>query len=505
MKRGVTKVRIVKAGGSVLGSASNRKRLIEFLQSTSKPQILVVSAFGQTTKLLKAICQHKSAKPFPTKDLTGLYGKDAENLKLSDIRDISLLEKLEWALALTFIARYHHNAMAQEGLASSKAGLAEGNITDLELRIQEIFDEIQGLVRERPTRSNRARILTRGEYVAALIMEAILRKQGIECEIISPENIIKTEESNPLCAEIYETQTLVAIRQAMIPKLRRKKIIIVPGYTGSGINTGQTTCLGDNTSDLTAAVIARMVRLSMSHPANNRKTMIEFYLTKDTVGWQSIVDKRTKPIHIPNITIEEAIKAVEGWRQAIVHPEAIKGLLELGIKIFIRGIQSGKVSRIVLKRNDTKGFPLVAVIPLKTHCLIINGNASLPIGYSYQIEGAIRRYGGNISYDGGGDANTLIRTFTLENNSKLAALEETLREINPDARIVEVGEVHLVGNGMKHDPNIPRNAIDCLIRNKIRTLTYQHSISSCSFIVSKTKSEHAARILHECLFRQTAA
>lgn len=445
-------VRVLKVGGTCLASGEKIDRVLDIIEPHHGPQILVVSAINNTTKMiertLSGSVQHRLLK----------FHQDIINYFINDEKE--------------------------------KQNLLE----DVKIVIGEIYNRI----------NTDAYILTRGEYLSAIIMNGILRAKRISSGVIKAGKVIKTE-SISTNAHIDERMTRKQFEKEVVDRLKPGKVIIIPGFTGSD-SKGNTTCLGENSSDLTAAILAKMVK--------DFANIASLDFIKDTKGWQGADQRMVKnPKNIPLITVEEASKVL-GWGQPILHPESLRGVLEKGIRVRIIGILDNAKTTITKgSRNDISKNPIVAIAGRNVSFLEIRNEYEPEKGYSERIDRIIRRYDGSISYEGG-DPNSIIRSFVIKikengkkknseiRNRKINHINQEIKEIADSVDLSEEAEVHIIGKGIYNNPAIIVRAIIRLEKSGIKHRHCQTGHASISFIVHKSRRKAAIQALHQEFFEK---
>jgi aspartate kinase len=187
----------------------------------------------------------------------------------------------QFGLVLVISAIGHttrHLARAAELSASGNLALAEDTLErtleqhrqllrslrlDAESEVLEsldaIGDEVSSLIegvaitRELSPRSRDA-IIAHGELFATAILEAALHEHGLPIRVVDARQIIITNEDHGHALPVY-AEIKSRVTRLVLPHLRRAEIVLTQGYIGA-TPEGDTTTMGNESSDLTATLIA---------------------------------------------------------------------------------------------------------------------------------------------------------------------------------------------------------------------------------------------------------
>src|SRR5438067_6998910 len=178
-------------------------------------------------------------------------------------------------LEVADLAKARKRAAAQRAIASLRArhaATANELTSDAKLlravveRIEHELDELEELARRiaaAPSRLDAAttdRIVARGERLAAHLMTAALSASDVRAQYVDATRIIHASGSHGNAAPVF-ARTARAIRQTLIPLMRRDVTPVVPGFIARGPR-GAIMTLGRGGSDLTATLLARALGAS---------------------------------------------------------------------------------------------------------------------------------------------------------------------------------------------------------------------------------------------------
>lgn len=153
-------------------------------------------------------------------------------------------------------------------------------------------------------------ILSFGEELSSFIVTEYLNQQGIYCQQVMSKHLIVTNTvfGN---ADCILSLTEVNVKKYLTPLLRQKIVPVITGFIGATIE-GETTTLGRNGSDQSAAIIGACLRAK------------EIQIWTDVDGILSAdpkIIKNAKSLKLMTYEMAEAF-AISGAK--VLHPKTIK-------------------------------------------------------------------------------------------------------------------------------------------------------------------------------------
>ncbi|MEO9485420.1 MAG: bifunctional aspartate kinase/homoserine dehydrogenase I [Ekhidna sp.] len=211
-------MKVLKFGGSSLGSSESLQRVRAIIGSDKFPLIVVVSATGNTTDELQQVSQ------------LACHG---------DLSYLSLLLQLE----------EHHLK-----LYSDLVGETENN------EILSVFDQLRQVCKgvyllKELTDKSLDFILGSGELLSSIILSAFLVKEGVDATLFDSRQIIKTDNSFGNALVDFERTK----RNLEESSSRFTEVNVFPGFIAS-TDGEQTTTLGRGGSDYTASILASILK-----------------------------------------------------------------------------------------------------------------------------------------------------------------------------------------------------------------------------------------------------
>ncbi len=281
----------LKFGGSTLNSHENIHRVCDIItsKSASSDCYVVVSALKGSTERLIDICKvATSSKTLAHQKLLTL---------LSDHQQ----------LANKILSASHANAWRQ-----AVAVYIEAAQKCIQTRVQSNADI--------------ASILALGEKLSAALISQALKQAGKNCNWLCSENLIKT--TGPLLNARLDEKATQACFTALQKDTPRLKITVITGFCASN-QKGQTSLLGRNASDYSAAIVAKYTQ----------SESVELF--GDTAGILS-----ADPDYVPGanpiakLAFRDALQLSQSG-SGVLHPRTIEPLIGTTIALHLRDIGHG--------------------------------------------------------------------------------------------------------------------------------------------------------------------
>ncbi|NOY51160.1 MAG: aspartate kinase [Chlorobi bacterium] len=281
-------MRVFKFGGALMNDAKGIRKVGEIIEEYScEPLVVVVSAFGKTTNkiegLLKLIADGES----------------------SDIVENAFFKLMQYHISII------HD-------------LFNDNNHDLITEIKNLFNEFwETLNKDYPNRYIAYdQVVGFGEQFSALIVSAWTKSQGIKGDYIDATKIIVTD-NNFTDAAVNWKLTKKTINARILPVVESNNIVVVQGFAAAS-ESGDTTTLGREGSDFTAAIFANILNAD------------ELTIWKDVPGLMSADPKKFKDtVKLNSISYQEAIE-LAFYGASVIHPKTIQPLREKNIPLYVR-------------------------------------------------------------------------------------------------------------------------------------------------------------------------
>jgi bifunctional aspartokinase / homoserine dehydrogenase 1 len=281
----------LKFGGSTLNTVDNIHRVCQIIASKSVNNncYVVVSALKGSTERLIDIC--KTAK---------------SSLAIADEKLLSLVTEHQ-QLANTILNTAHARAWSQE----------------VAIYIEAAQKRLQNPTQ---TDADTASILALGEKLSAALISNNLKQSGKNCNWICSESLIKT--TGPILHALLDDKATQQCFFALNKDYPRLKITLITGFSASNKN-GQTTLLGRNASDYSAAIVAKYTG----------SESVELF--GDTAGILS-----ADPDYVPGantiakLSFSDALQLAQSG-SGVLHPRTIEPLLGTAIALYLSDLGHG--------------------------------------------------------------------------------------------------------------------------------------------------------------------
>ncbi|HNG06965.1 MAG TPA: aspartate kinase [Saprospiraceae bacterium] len=315
-------MRVFKFGGASLKDAEGIRTVGSIIGlHTDTELVVVVSATGKSTNLLEKVVYdyyHQTGNPQQ-------YVDEFELTHLSIIKDLFDPE---------------HNIFHQLNKVSSD--LKSILSTKPNASYDQIYDSI----------------VSAGELLSSYIVHAWLNHSGIKTAWLDARSVIKTDE-NFREGRILWNDTLAASKSIIPPLFEESKVIVTQGFLG-GTLRGQTTTLGREGSDYSAAII------SFCLDAENQT------IWKDVPGVLNADPRKFEnAILIDKLSYREAIEMTY-YGASVIHPKTIQPLQRKNIPLLVKSFINPEGEGTLISADGNSIYPPVVVLEMNQILLQIS-------------------------------------------------------------------------------------------------------------------------------------
>lgn len=280
-------MRIYKFGGASVKDASGVKNVAQIIAERGKNDLLVVvSAMGKTTNSLEKL-------------ISAAYNKSAEvsELLLSvKMTHLSIVKELFNEDEVMYFNEIENLFLELECMLENEQLLEDYDF---------LYDQVVGF----------------GELISTRIISGYLLKVGIRNQWVDARNFIITD-SRHRDARVQWEETEKVIQHRLEP-LSKKNLLITQGFIGRG-SKGETTTLGREGSDYSAAIFGKLLRAE------------SVSIWKDVEGVLNADPKKfDNTVLIPELTYNDAIELAY-YGASVIHPKTIQPLKAVGIPLYVR-------------------------------------------------------------------------------------------------------------------------------------------------------------------------
>lgn len=307
-------MKVFKFGGASVNSVERIKNMAEIMRQYNGEKLMViVSAMGKTTnaleKVTKAFCDgHKDEALF-------------------------LFEQLK-----------------QQHLTTAKYLLVT-NYLSCEVQLKDFFTEVEWLLHDKPVREYDYyydQVVCAGELFSTSIVSHYLNEKGIANKWIDARDIIRTDDDFR-DAVIDWKFTMNQVQNMIVLLFQENNIILTQGFIGA-TDENESTTLGREGSDYTAAVFANMLDAESQTIWKD----VESVMNADPKQFPGAVA-------IEELNYNEVIEMAYYGAQ-VIHPKTIKPLQNKGIPLYVKCFLNPSLKGTIIHDRPVHGLPPIIVL-----------------------------------------------------------------------------------------------------------------------------------------------
>jgi bifunctional aspartokinase / homoserine dehydrogenase 1 len=457
-------MKVLKFGGTSVGSTASIKQVIHISGQQPKPLIVVVSAMSGITDMLLNCGQLAAKGDEAYKDML----LQAEQKHMLTVRELIPVQEQSSLLSLV---KKHCNEMED---------ICKGIY---------LLGELSARTRDK--------LMSYGELLSAQIITAAMLAAGLKAGYKDSRQLLKTNSQFGNAAiDFVVTNKEVAkwLHDAY------ENIWVLPGFIASDTQ-GVTTTLGRGGSDYTAAVIAAAVNAS------------SLEIWTDVPGMMTADPRWVQHAKvIPQISYQEAME-LSHFGAKVIYPPTVQPVMKKNIPVWIKNTFDPAVEGTLIQNNikhtgsSIRGISSISNISL----LSLEGSGMVGIpGFSKRLFEALSNEGINV---------ILITQSSSEHSICVAidsafapvakkvvdtafATEISSGRVEPLIMEDDLAVVALVGDNMKNHSGISGKMFVTLGRNgvNIRAIAQGSSEKNISAVVSARDARKAINVLHEAFF-----
>ncbi|PKQ45049.1 bifunctional aspartate kinase/homoserine dehydrogenase I [Confluentibacter flavum] len=458
-------MKVLKFGGTSVGSAKNINNVINILENYSKNDSIIctVSAVGGITdKLL-------------------LAGKQAQNKDIEYINTCHLIKDI-------------HFEIIDELNSNNGKSIIEQVAIELNA-LKSLLDGIYLINELSPKTSDK--LVSFGELLSSFIIAETMKHRGMPVVCKNSQELIITN-SNFTKAEVNYNITNKNIQDYF--SSASQKITIIPGFISKS-HLGEQTTLGRGGSDFTAAIVAAALKVQ------------QLEIWTDVSGMFTTNPKLVKQAYpIEKISYQEAME-LSHFGAKVLYPPTVQPVLSLNIPIHIKNTLEPDAVGTIISNDDTnntspvKGISNISNIALLT--LQGSGMIGIP-GFSKRLFETLSQEKINVILITQASSEHSICLGIDENDAELAktAIDATfeneiaLNKIDPIIVEKDLSIIALVGDNMKNHQGISGKMFSSLGKNNIniRAIAQGASEKNISAVILQSDVKKALNTLHEQFF-----
>ena len=460
-------MKVLKFGGTSVGSADNINKVIEIVRNSSKEDkvTVVVSAVGGITdKLLN------TASKAVEKDSS--YKDGFEHIKTIHLTIVDQL-----------ITTDAHSMVTE---------IINGRLASLERLLDGIY-----LINELSPKTT-DKLLSFGEQMSSFIISEAMKCAGLDVQLKNAQELIITDDTHTN-ASVNFSKTHANI--ASYFEENSKPVTLLPGFISKS-DDGEITTLGRGGSDYTAAIVAAAL------------DVLELQIWTDVSGMFTTnpkLVKQAKPIS--HISYFEAVE-LSHFGAKVLYPPTVQPVLNKNIPIVIKNTMAPDdvgthISNEYVNGNvkAVKGISNINDIALLT--LQGNGMVGIP-GFSKRLFETLSQEKINVILITQASSEHSICIGILESDADAAKKaiditfenEISLRKIDPIIIEKDLAIIAVVGDNMKNHQGISGKMFSALGKNNvnIRAIAQGASERNISAVIRKKDVKKALNVIHERFF-----
>ncbi|MBY8996253.1 MAG: aspartate kinase [Candidatus Thorarchaeota archaeon] len=452
----------MKFGGGCLRTPKNLTDIASIVRKEMpNPIVIVVSAFNGVTNDLEAAAQ------------TALESEDRIPEVVKELR--------------IFHQEFVESIIDDQGLLLRTLNQVESKFQKLERLLfgvaytGEISDAVRIL------------IMSQGERLSSIILEAVLINQGIQAKAFESEALgIQTDS---VCDNA--TANLRATKQnltdQLTPFLQKGIIPVITGFFGC-TTEGKTSSFGRNGSDYSAAVVAYALNAESVH------------IWKDVDGFMSADPRIVQDsVRIDTLSYVEAAE-LSYFGAKILHPRTVEPLAGTGVKIFIHNIHAPENSVTVIQPEGHEKSDVIKSVTANDDIAVLKIHGA-GVGHKPGIIGEIGRTlsGADVNIFSVLTSQTSISLIldSVDSGRGVDALRHLVGGVIERIELKKnVSLIAVVGEGLLTTEGLAARVFTAVAEHGINVEMFAAGASEVAyyFIVEQSEMKTAIQAVHEKFF-----
>ena len=453
-------MKVLKFGGTSVGSAENIQRVKEILKGQTDDVIVVVSALGGITdKILSAAKMAAIGTGYFQAELTEI-----------NTRHYETIEKL-------FVAEKQADIKAKTTILLEELERIIQGVSLIGELTPKTLDKIGGF----------------GERLSSLIISEYIP----ESKWFDSSKLIKTNSNfGKATVDFGQTNQLIQTAFASF-----SGIAIVPGFISSN-EVGEYTTLGRGGSDYTGAILAAALDVA------------SLEIWTDVNGFMT-ADPRviSKAYTIKMLSYSEAME-LSHFGAKVIYPPTILPVYKKGIPVLIKNTMDpeNEGTLITDSKHNGKDLPIKGISSISNITLItIQGLGMVGVtGISSRLFGALARQNVNVILISQASSENSI-SFAIDSSSSSKAEAAIQQEFDREIQLDQINKitieenlaiVAIVGENMKHATGIAGKLFNTIGKNGINIIAIAQGASelNISWVVKISDLRKTLNVVHESFF-----
>ena len=467
-------MKILKFGGTSVGSAENINKVISILEQQSKDTniAVVVSAVGGITdKLL-----------------------EAANLACNKDLEYKQTYNAIWSQHSKVIEGLFENSDHDKNLKKSHEALYD-LISEKLNELKSLLDGIY-LINELSPKT-KDKLLSFGEALSSTIIYHTLKSRQVDVAYKNAQELIVTDSNFNNATVNFE---ITNINIQLYFNSNSNAIVLLPGFVSKSVH-GEITTLGRGGSDYTAAIIAAAIDAD------------ELQIWTDVSGMYTTNPKLVKQAApIVELSYQEAVE-LSHFGAKVLYPPTVMPVLKKKIPIVIKNtLDPEALGTTITENTQPNGSPVKGISNIENIALLTlqgNGMVGVP-GFGKRLFETLAQEKINIVLITQSSSEHSICFGISDNDAKRAKevidtvfeYEIQLLKIDPIIVETDLSIIAVIGDKMKNHQGISGKMFSTLGKNNvnIRAIAQGASERNISAIIHKNDVKKALNSLHEQFF-----
>ena len=435
-------MKVLKFGGTSVGSIENIKRVKEIINDGDK-KIVVLSAMSGTTNALVAI---------------------SELIKNNNIEE---------ALQNIKNLKEKYKVVLDELIEASNLK------QDVSNYVNQVFDFLVSCTSEKHTEFLYNKIVTQGELLSTYLFTSYLNQEGVNARLLPALDFMRIDKTNDP-DDFYIKQNLQRIINEALPA----DIYITQGFIC--LNAfGEIANLQRGGSDYTATIIGAVVKAD------------EVEIWTDIDGMHNNDPRFVENTHaISNLSFDEAAELAY-FGAKILHPQTVMPAREANIPVLLKNTMDPEsYGTLISKEFKGEGIKAIAAKDNITAIKIKSARMLLAHGFLKKVFEIFEKYETSIDMI---TTSEIAVSLTIDDNKNLTSIIEELEKFSTVEVDNQQSIVCLVGHSVvKH--NETHRLFQVLQDIPVRMISYGGSNNNISLLVDTNDKLTALKHLNKYVF-----
>ena len=453
-------MKVLKFGGTSVGTVASLKNVKQIVKSGSKPAIVVVSALGGVTDMLIATSK------------------------------LATEGNPEYQTSFDNIVKRHYDII--DNL------VPEADRDEIISRVDVLFEELSNiyrgisLIKDLSERSLNI-VVSYGERLSSLIISKIIKnatlfdsREFIKTVYEGGKNVLDTETTARLVDKTFRNTNF--------------EIALVPGFISTDIE-GHITNLGRGGSDYTASILAA----NLNAETLEIWTDVDGFMTADPrlIDSAYVIDK---------LSYVEAMELCN-FGAKVIYPPTIYPAFHKDIPLVIKNTFNPTApGTLVSDSTSLEGKPIKGISSINDTCLItVTGLGMVGIvGINARIFNTLARNGVSVFLvsQASSENNTSFAVKNADADLAVRVLKEEFKAELQSGQLSDIVPTHdlatvaIVGQNMKGTAGIAGKLFGTLGRNGINVIAVAQGASeiNISFVIRRHQLQKTLNVIHDSLF-----